>query len=706
MDENNKYCACTGTDAMFHIKLNQQGPEGKQGPQGIKGTDGISPSITVEDSTDDNYQLRVTTAYNTFVTPNLKGDAKVLIDPWTLSKPANVNIPQFALNKTVTNSDLVDGYANVSGGLGFIVNVDDKITGSHGVKTNFTFPFTSVVRQNGVITSVYSGNLLTSKALVANDPIMLTHNQDGTITLDFDDTNYQHKLTAGSNINITNNTISVTGMPTKVSDLTNDAGYLTTIPSEYVTDSELTAKDYVTNTELDNKGYVTQSSLSLQLDEYATKEELSTTNATVTNLQTTVASNTNSIGLVREDLSNLENTVTNNSADIAMLDADKLAAVNIIAGNNITIDKNGNNLTINSTGGVTIEDSSTTSEATWSSSKINSEITTVANEVVQVQTDIAELKTGKQDTLTAGDGIDITDKYLSPANNLNLANYPNSIYANTEFNVSSTIRKLGFDYDGPYLRPDTSITAMENIIKYGSILIPFEKNFVYVLPLTQGSAIGYMNGDIFVPFYSLNDSNGYYTDYDNATGSATRRTGLPLTVGSVTVNRGHSTIIQLVDNAFIRTTSNSSNKEYHKLDISGIDFIQGKELFICVAQFGEYSKQSSNKYLLHSNSPLKVLKYSECNIGKFATTADLTTDAGTPDANAENLLDLTPVKKTIISSTIQPDNSTIGFNSSGQLTYLPTDNVKSSTVANLVQISQADYDALEAKDVNTLYIIT
>lgn len=679
----NNYCACTGEDAYYHISLNQQGPQGKQGPQGVKGSDGISPSISVESSTDNNYQLRISTAYNTFVTPNLKGDDKVKIDPWVLSTRSGGTIPQFSLSKTVNDADLVEGVAEVDSGLGFLVNINDTINGSHTIRTKYAFPITSIIRKNGVVLSRYSTNLLTTNAVIANDPITLTRNQDGTLTLGFDGTNYQGKLTAGSNINITNDTISVTGMPTKVSDLTNDAGYLTTIPSEYVTDAEL----------------------SLQLGEYATKEELSTTNATVTNLQTTVASNTNSIGVVKEDLNNLENTVTNNSADIATLDAGKLSPANIIAGNNITIDKNGNNLTINSTGGVTIEDSSTTSEATWSSSKINSEITTVANEVVQVQTDIAELKTGKQDTLTAGEGIDITDKYLSSANNLNLANYPNSIYANMEFNVSSTTPKLGFDYDGPYLRPDTSITAMENIVKYGSILIPFEKNFVYVLPLTQGSAIGYMNGDIFVPFYSLNDSNGYYTDYDNATGSATRRTGLPLTVGSVTVNRGHSTIIQLVDNAFIRTTSNSSNKEYNKLDISGIDFIQGKELFICVAQFGEYSRYGGT-YLLRSNSPLKVLKYSECNIGKFATTADLTTDAGTPDANAENLLDLAPVKKTIISSTIQPDNSTIGFNSSGQLTYLPTDNVKSSTVANLVQISQADYDALVAKDVNTLYIIT
>lgn len=355
MDENNKYCACTGSDAMFHIKLNQQGPEGKQGPQGIKGIDGISPSISVESSTQNNYQLRVSTAYNTFVTPNLKGDNKVEIDPWTLTKPTKITIPQFTLNKTVTNSDLVDGYANVSGGLSFQVNIDDRITGTHGVKTNFTFPFTSVIRQNGIITSRYSGNLLTSKSVVANDPIILTHNQDGTLTLDFDDTDYQGKLTAGSNINITNNTISVTGMPTKVSDLTNDAGYLTAIPSEYVTDSELTAKGYVTNTELNNKGYVTTSSLNVILEGYAETDEVNTALedkqdkfATVTDSESTTSLNTNgkALSITASTIAvgdNLVNEINGTNTQLYLKQND------VVAGDNITVTKTATGIVVTGT---------------------------------------------------------------------------------------------------------------------------------------------------------------------------------------------------------------------------------------------------------------------------------------------------------------------------------------------------------------------
>ena len=58
----------------------------------------------------------------------------------------------------------------------------------------------------------------------------------------------------------------VEDIPTKVSQLENDSNYLTSIPSEYVTETELNAKgyltsipsEYVTETELNDKGYLTE----------------------------------------------------------------------------------------------------------------------------------------------------------------------------------------------------------------------------------------------------------------------------------------------------------------------------------------------------------------------------------------------------------------------------------------------------------------
>ena len=52
--------------------------------------------------------------------------------------------------------------------------------------------------------------------------------------------------------------ISSVIIPTKVSELTNDSGFITSIPSEYITETELTAKNYIDNTTLESKGYLTE----------------------------------------------------------------------------------------------------------------------------------------------------------------------------------------------------------------------------------------------------------------------------------------------------------------------------------------------------------------------------------------------------------------------------------------------------------------
>ena len=68
-------------------------------------------------------------------------------------------------------------------------------------------------------------------------------------------------------------------LPTEVSAFNNDAGYLTEVPSEYITESELEAKgyltevpsEYITETELEQKGYLTEHQ---SLDGYAKTEEI------------------------------------------------------------------------------------------------------------------------------------------------------------------------------------------------------------------------------------------------------------------------------------------------------------------------------------------------------------------------------------------------------------------------------------------------
>lgn len=74
-------------------------------------------------------------------------------------------------------------------------------------------------------------------------------------------------------------------------------GYLTSVPSQYVTESELSAKgyltsvpsEYVTETELTNKGYATQSSLN------STNSTVSSHTSSISSLSSTVSSHTSSI---------------------------------------------------------------------------------------------------------------------------------------------------------------------------------------------------------------------------------------------------------------------------------------------------------------------------------------------------------------------------------------------------------------------------
>ena len=56
-------------------------------------------------------------------------------------------------------------------------------------------------------------------------------------------------------------------VPTKTSDLTNDSGFLTDIPSEYITETELDAKNYIDETELNAKGYAIKTEVDTALSD-------------------------------------------------------------------------------------------------------------------------------------------------------------------------------------------------------------------------------------------------------------------------------------------------------------------------------------------------------------------------------------------------------------------------------------------------------
>ena len=313
------YCACSGGDEEYTIELNQQGPEG---PQGEVGPEGFSPSISVKTSTDKTYILTVVNKEGNFDTPNLYGELEKLnADLSNIPNPAYINgvsLSSIENNIPMITMDSSRITTNVDGNLILNATASDEAT-----MEVFNYEVVANPKEQRLELHDNEGNV---KIVATTDNI--------------------------PTINVATTTTAGVVKP--------DGNTITVTPDGTI------------------------SAVQQDLSNLATKEELASTNATVTNLQTSVASNTTSIGTLREDLSNLETTVGNNSTDIAALDANKLASSNIIAGANITIDRNGNNLTINSTGGgggggSSIDDSSISSASTWSSSKINSEITTIAN---------------------------------------------------------------------------------------------------------------------------------------------------------------------------------------------------------------------------------------------------------------------------------------------------------------------------------------
>ena len=92
---------------------------------------------------------------------------------------------------------------------------------------------------------------VTGKSLIADSEITRL----ASVT-NYDDTEIKNTLRSKAN---------TSDIPTKTSQLTNDSNYLTSIPSEYITETELNGKgfltnvpsEYITETELNGKGYLT-----------------------------------------------------------------------------------------------------------------------------------------------------------------------------------------------------------------------------------------------------------------------------------------------------------------------------------------------------------------------------------------------------------------------------------------------------------------
>ncbi len=168
-------------------------------------------------------------------------------------------------NEYITETELDDkGYLTEHQNINHLAT-KNELTNGLGAKANISDLPTRVsqlTNDSGYATETYVKNEIAQAKLEGEDNKV---NLDGYATKD--------ELATKANIS---------DLPTRVSQLTNDSGYLTNIPSEYITE-----------TELDDKGYLTEHQ---SISHLATKTELAnelTTKANISDIPTKVSQLTN-----------------------------------------------------------------------------------------------------------------------------------------------------------------------------------------------------------------------------------------------------------------------------------------------------------------------------------------------------------------------------------------------------------------------------
>ena len=129
-----------------------------------------------------------------------------------------------------------------------------EATSTYATQTSFNNHITDRVAH---LTQLEKNKLLTTDNISANINSSSDNTQVPSAKATYDLANTK------ANTNHTHNTSDIKGLsiPTKVSDLENDRGYLTSIPSEYITETELNAKGYLSHQEISNLQYKTKATL-------------------------------------------------------------------------------------------------------------------------------------------------------------------------------------------------------------------------------------------------------------------------------------------------------------------------------------------------------------------------------------------------------------------------------------------------------------
>lgn len=451
--------------ADFNFYLNRQGIQGRKGD---KGDAGFTPTISVSEQTLNSYKLKITNEYNEFETPNLIGNLGVTDNGGTYLRydPATGTVSTGEIDGATTevvggvrkstdadltnlSADTVVTPANVADMLPLLLEAgSDNVTITQDEATSKTkISVNGGGAGSGDVTAAgnnrFTGdNTFTGKVNIAGGALTV----DGVANLNQTTAQYLNA------VNITS-TGEVNAVSIKANGLRSDDIHTTE------------NKKYLTELDVDNQTIqVVNGKLHCNLDELG--NEVNSLTGDVNNL-------TGNVNSLTGEVTDLTGRVTANEVDISAMKTGKQNK--LTAGTNVTltdltdgtvridatggggtgdipiattttagkVKPDGTTITITDDGtisavgggggGATIDDSTTATTSVWSSSKTNTEISTVANEVVQVQgdvasldgdvstlktdvsglktdvsglkTDVSGLKTSKQNTLVSGTNI-------------------------------------------------------------------------------------------------------------------------------------------------------------------------------------------------------------------------------------------------------------------------------------------------------------
>ena len=357
-------------DANFNFYLNRQGPRGQRGE---KGDQGFSPSITVNSDTADEYTLLIQNEYDSFVTDNIRptyddrGGTYVRVDR------AN-NVQYFGSADIATTAN----YGEVK-----LATEDDVATGS-------TTDDDSNVVTAGILKGV--------KANILADTVTLTTAQTITGFKTFDKGLYANNIIQARGelsyyspvfnkkvFEAVNDSVTINGSLAVDGDVT-FYGNINTASDVRANFQSITAKSIKVN----NKDVATADTVdAIQSDLNIAKQDIIEAQGDIDNLQMNKQNKLTAGSGITIDADNVI-SATGGVVDLPIASSATLGGIKV--GENLTISEDG---TLSATGGggggTSIDDSTISSTSTWSSSKINSEINTVANEVVQVQGNVASL---------------------------------------------------------------------------------------------------------------------------------------------------------------------------------------------------------------------------------------------------------------------------------------------------------------------------